>query len=570
MRVRPRYIWAAITLLWLGILMVVEAGLRAGGIGRGAELLEWREPGVLVDNEAYTARFYPSLDEPVPVQRSNLIAAEKRPGRKRVFIVGGSTAQGFPFQRNHSFSGIAQAALNRIGLDVELINVGNSAMSSYYVREVLGDLRSYAPDLVVIYAGHNEYYGTPSSFSGGTHLSRLVLLQLKKYRTVQLMERAIVELAGTSGDTSNTVLMERRFGETLFPADTARDRRVTERFVRNLDAGLRPLLDRSVPAIIFEPVSNLISMPPFRSPAAESADRDGSAEVVSRKTSLDEYRRLREEFVAGSWNRGAWEEAKDLDQAPFRARSVLVAELERYARDLPAVTWIPTGAELERRHGPAGFSDTLFIDHLHFNFDGQRFLGELLAAAVAERFHPGNREMQTALQSYFADPEQIRADIHLTDYWEFEAYTRIANLHTREPFASMPLPRRLPQVPERVMRNPLFQDRAFLDSLRNTAPNDLFFIALDLYRQSGNRDEWIRNMNAYIHIFAGHYQSHLAYGVALLEDDARANLEPAGAYIRRAYALSNEDPEVVEVARQTLVAHGLGSVWEPFRARYLE
>src|SRR5690606_25363071 len=123
--------------------------------------------------------------------KSNLFAAEKPPSRLRIFVVGGSTAQGYPYQRNHSFTAIAQAALRSVGADVEVVNLGNSAMSSYYVREVLGDLPEYEPDAVVVYAGHNEYYGTPSIFTGGSHTTRMALLQLKKYRSVQLLESGL-------------------------------------------------------------------------------------------------------------------------------------------------------------------------------------------------------------------------------------------------------------------------------------------------------------------------------------------------------------------------------------------
>jgi hypothetical protein len=235
----------------------------------------------------------------------------------------------------------------------------------------------------------------------------------------------------------------------------------------------------------------------------------------------------------------------------------------------PAVTWIGTAAGLEDAAGPAAFSHTLFIDHVHFNFDGQLLLAGMLARAVLERFHSGDEEKLEALDAYLADPDRVRADIHLTAFWEFEAYTRVASLQTQEPFASMPLPKAAPPVPERVMRNSLFAGRDFLDAIRGGEVDDLFFMALDFYQATGNRDEWIRNMNAYVQVYPGHYQSHLAYAVALLEDDARTNIDMAGTYVRTAYLLSGQDPEVATAARQALVNVGLGAVWAAFESRYL-
>ncbi len=572
------YFWLVIPLLWVLILVGLEVGLRLVGVGYETALFEPVDPGLLVDNTDYTRRFYSLYDRPELVQKSNLFPAEKPPGRLRVFVVGESTAQGFPFQRNHSFTGIAQAGLRAAGVDVEVLNVGNSAMTSYYLREALRDIVAYEPDFVAVYAGHNEYYGTPSMFTGGSHASRLAVLWLRKFRTVQALEGLLAGLL--RNDAPTNTLMERRFGEGLFPPDSARDARVAELFLRNLEAGLSPLQRAGVTTAIFEPVSNLIDMPPFRE--VDGSDPEGSEAAGSDpgdETGPDagrgegplvrEYRRLREQRDGGAWDRDAWIALKDRDPVPFRARSALTEILERFATTAPAVTWIDTSEELERAAGPEAFSHSLFIDHLHFNFDGQLLLARMLGEAVLARFYPGDEARLRAYEEYLSDPDRVRADVRLTAFWEFEAYTRIANLQRQEPFASMPLPKASPPVPERVQRNSLFAGGDFIDSLREEEVDDLFFAAIDYYRSIGDRDEWIRNMNAYIHIFAGHHESHLAYGIALLEDGGPMLLDQAGAYIRRAYALSGYDPGVVEVAREALEQMGLGSLWDRFEQTYL-
>src|SRR5690606_12326567 len=135
------------------------------------------------------------------------------------------------------------------------------------------------------------------------------------------------------------------------------------------------------------------------------------------------------------------------------------------AASQPAVRWIPTSAELEARRGIKAYGDALFIDHLHFNFEGQVQLTAMLAHVIVEGCYLGDRMMHAQLEGYFADSDRVRADIHLTDFWEFEAYSRIASLQAREPFASMPIPRAQPAVPERVARNSLFRTRDFIDAV---------------------------------------------------------------------------------------------------------
>ena len=272
--------YAAIPLAWVLLPLALEGTLVLVGYGDDARLFDTFDPGLTTDNPEYVGRFYSFRDPGDGVQRSNLFLEQKEASRLRVFVVGGSAAQGFPFQRNHSFTAVTQSALRSLGMDIEILNLGNSAMTSYYLREVLPELPRYRPDLVVVYAGHNEYYGTPSTFTGGTHALRLLLLRLKRFRSVQLVEALIHRAIAGDGSGPDTTLMERRFASALFPLDSARDQRVAHRFVRNLEAGLSPLIEDGVPVLVFEPVSNLVSMPPFRSVAARPrAGADGLADI---------------------------------------------------------------------------------------------------------------------------------------------------------------------------------------------------------------------------------------------------------------------------------------------------
>jgi hypothetical protein len=76
-------------------------------------------------------------------------------------------------------------------------------------------------------------------------------------------------------------------------------------------------------------------------------------------------------------------------------------------------------------------------------------------------------------------------------------------------------------------------------------------------------------MNSYIHLYPGQHESHLAYGMALLTADPRGYLDPAGGYFRRAYVLSERDPEIRELIRQALFEQGVGAAWDAFQLRYL-
>ena len=86
----------------------------------------------------------------------------KRSNTFRVFVFGGSSTQGFPYNFYYSFAEQLEQRLllNTEGVHVEVINLGMTAVNSYVIRDLSQRVMEYKPDAVIIYAGHNEYYGS--------------------------------------------------------------------------------------------------------------------------------------------------------------------------------------------------------------------------------------------------------------------------------------------------------------------------------------------------------------------------------------------------------------------------
>jgi lysophospholipase L1-like esterase len=79
----------------------------------------------------------------------------------RVFVFGGSSAQGFPNASRASFPSLLERMLKLTYPDkiIEVVKLGTSAINSHTLLDILPDVLSYSPDLILMYAGHNEYYG---------------------------------------------------------------------------------------------------------------------------------------------------------------------------------------------------------------------------------------------------------------------------------------------------------------------------------------------------------------------------------------------------------------------------
>ena len=72
--------------------------------------------------------------------------------------MGGSSAAGTPYQKAHAFSGWLQQYLDRAlpDLEVEVVNAAVTGYASRRVAAVTDELADYAPDLLIVYSGHNE------------------------------------------------------------------------------------------------------------------------------------------------------------------------------------------------------------------------------------------------------------------------------------------------------------------------------------------------------------------------------------------------------------------------------
>ena len=85
--------------------------------------------------------------------------ATKPPDGYRVFVIGGSSAWGFPWGAEAAFAhalGVALAA-SRPGRTIESINAAAMSYGSHRLRIVARELLDYAPDVLVVFEGHNEF-----------------------------------------------------------------------------------------------------------------------------------------------------------------------------------------------------------------------------------------------------------------------------------------------------------------------------------------------------------------------------------------------------------------------------
>src|SRR3984957_17025785 len=215
---RTRWLKAIAILLPVVVLFLLEMGLRIFHYGYDTSLfIEYpRDPRYLVLNPNASRRYFtdPTM---APTGNSEPFKKTKDENPCRIFILGESTTIGYPYFHNGSFHRWLQYRLTRSfpGRSFEIINLSITAVNSYTVLGFAKELVDYRPDAVLIYSGHNEYYGTlgvasTSRLSGNRTLIRL-MLALRRLRLVQWLTngyRKLTTLFRTDKNHSGETLMQ--------------------------------------------------------------------------------------------------------------------------------------------------------------------------------------------------------------------------------------------------------------------------------------------------------------------------------------------------------------------------
>ena len=395
--------WVIASLIPFLCIAAVEISLRISGYEKEKQSLfveAPNSPDYLLANAKFIERYFPSF---VPEIAPNAFLKEKKPNTFRVFVFGGSSAEGFPYNFYNSFSDQLeqQLLLNTQGLNIEIINLGMTAVNSFVIRDLSPRILAYEPDAVIIYAGHNEYYGsfgaatTQFGFTDSIRLKHTILW-LKNLRVYQVLEQLLSWESETNGMTGvpnqddgigeQRTMMAKVIQDSNIPVGGDVYNLGIRQFEVNINDALTTFKKQEIPIYLGTIASNLKDQKPLTD--------DSLAMSV-----FEEAQML---YKSGDFTRAfqEFERAKELDGIRFRAPSKINELLRTFSKS-EGIELVET-QEVLRQASNSGLEDsTLFIDHLHPNDRGHKLMAALFFDAL--RTHP---TIERALQPNPIQPPQ--------------------------------------------------------------------------------------------------------------------------------------------------------------------
>lgn len=434
-----RNFWFGMAAISLPILFfaLLEIGLRVGEYGENLDLFipapkELADHEYMLINPAVGHRYF-SKYAYTPRPAHEMFLKKKPVNGYRIFVLGESTTAGYPYPNNVMFSRLLGWRLQDAFPDkhIEVINTAMAAVNSHTLLDYMDEVLAQQPDLLLIYAGHNEFYGAlgvASTVSVGESpwmvRGYLALMDFRTFRMIRDAVGAVRHriLGPEKLDPQRPTLMGRVVGKNEIAYQGELYLKGRRQFEMNMDAILKRARAVGVPVVVSELVSNVRDKKPFVSMPVGTSE---AADAV-----FQEARKLEE---SGSFEqaRAAYYRAKDLDGLRFRAsedfNTVIHEVAARYAAPV-----VPMRKYFEAASPHGLIGRDLMLEHLHPNADGYFLMADAFFETIkrAKLISPRWDEQRIApldfYRSRWAVTEfdrrlgELRID-DLTDHYPFDA-----------------------------------------------------------------------------------------------------------------------------------------------------
>ncbi|WP_158500582.1 hypothetical protein [Spirosoma radiotolerans] len=382
----------------------------------------------------------------------------------RIFVLGESTTIGYPYFHNGSFHRWLQYRLTHTFPDrnFDVINLSLTAVNSYTTYGFARELIDYEPDAVLIYTGHNEYYGalgvgSTEQISGIPQLVDLILY-LRQFRLVQLLTNGYETIRRSIGGeepSAGGTRMKLMVADQQIPYQSMLYKQGVEQFRRNMDRTLQLLAKRAIPVFVSNLVSNEKDLKPFVSFPAETGNLlpfnktynlgltaltrgnlplaysyFNAANRLDSSHALCTYYLGRTAYLQGNLGQAKryFSRAKDLDGLRFRAPDVLNTIIRQLCQQYKNTHFVDTKALFESHSVNSIIGDELILEHVHPDLKGYALLSDAFYNALKQA------KLITLQDGQEMSLAQLLRDMPITKVDSLAGLYKVANLKRNWPF----------------------------------------------------------------------------------------------------------------------------------------
>ncbi|MBA7519720.1 hypothetical protein ES705_11807 [subsurface metagenome] len=377
-----------------------------------------------------------------------------------------------------------------------------------YIDEILDE----EPDAILLYAGHNEFYGAYGigSIEKSNKIRTLTflhldLLSLKFYQLLNnIMNNIGAAISGNKPEESvKGTLMKLIVDNKEIPYKSETYNKGIEIFEKNIDKLLKKVKNKNVPFFISEVISNTKDLEPF---CSVEYNQYPSADEVFNEAKNNEKEGLLNEA------KEKYYEAKDLDCIRFRASEEINEIIHKLAAKYP-INLVPMIHYFEKASSNELIGNNLFTEHVHPNIDGYFIM--------ADAFY--NKLAKSKLIGEKSDPLYYKNSAYYKRNWGYTALDSLVGVHKVNSLRSY--------WPFQPLDNPLsldyldtYKPASFVDSLafevfkvRDLTIRDAHIILANTYKNKGDYYKAFREFDAAIKYFPYQVKDYLEAAACLMQ-----------------------------------------------------
>jgi len=415
------FTFITIVVIPLLFFVLLELGLVAAGVGTSFDFfheIDIDSQPHFQENPEFANQFYPPSLNIGPLE--NTFAAERSPDLIRVFVLGGSAAQGFP-HKNHGFDRLLAAQLRAAlpSRNIEVINTAMTSVNSHVVYAVANSLPEDSADFAVILMGNNEVVGPygPGTFNQN-FLANIDLIRgiqaLKRTRIWQALNSLVLQIRPTDAMQELEWEGMQMFTNNGVSHDDPRMDNVYGHYEDNLINIIETLRNKGIHVILSSVPVNLRHSAPFlsvhspelssdqldewreftRRGAQSAGEKNWDEAITNFQAALEidpEYADTHFRLATAFENAGNFEEAKthyqralDLDALRFRADTRINQIIHEVAANIEgdAFSFVDNAAAFEQASQPFQPGWNLLLEHVHYDFSGNHVLAAEISHSI--------------------------------------------------------------------------------------------------------------------------------------------------------------------------------------------
>ncbi len=444
----------------LSLFVLAEGILHLFNVGREYSLVEETvvngTPYYRI-NRNFPQKYFRSVSS-APEFRDELIPLYKSAREKRILVLGGSTTFGFPYSYNITFPDMLEGLLNSGDPHHKwnIVNLSTSAVNSYSVSDILDHTAILEPDALILYMGHNEFYGAFGSASSEWSFTSFFMTYLiLKIQETYIFQAILNLLNQNSSDKQlQDPLMAKVVRDRHIPYGSPLYLKTRLNFIKNLHR-IRKTADKmNIPVFIGTLVSNERSQIPF---ASDFKDEELNQESLFKEfmyfvnredtvgvemwlqdlqlwepnTALLAYCRGRYSEWMGDLKSASvyYSKALDLDVLRFRAGSDWNLAIRQFAVE-NEWTCVPVDKAFYAYSSPYAPGDDLFHEHVHPKENGYMLMAETFLKSLHES---GFYHASVPISSVIS---HIKSEYPITPFELKAGELTIQKLRSRWPFTT--------------------------------------------------------------------------------------------------------------------------------------